>query len=82
MQTAKVDSKVEYSPIIIRPTPGDNDKQAVLKILSSSGKGNNNNKGVDNKASEIVRVLQKTEENVISYQNDNLPLVSFSTNEK
>jgi hypothetical protein len=87
IQTVKVDpSTIQTSPLLIRPTPGVNnaenitqngnsnglDKQSLLKSLSIKP-----SKSTD-RATEIANLFQKSEEQISSYQNENLPLVGFS----
>jgi hypothetical protein len=84
MQTAKVDaSNLQHSPIIVRPSSSltNNDiethKQSVLKNLSQSNGNPSTNK--QQKVSDIVQLIHRNEDNIISYQNEHLPLVSFSS---
>jgi hypothetical protein len=81
-------STIETSPILIRPTSvgggnGDNEnhnesvnRQNVVSLLSNPGSSSKTKK-LESRAVEIVQVIRQSEEKVISYQQENLPLASF-----
>lgn len=81
-------STIEASPILIRPTSvgganGDNEnhnesinRQNVVSLLSNPGNSSKTKK-LESRAVEIVQVIRQSEEKVISYQQENLPLASF-----
>jgi hypothetical protein len=87
IQTVKVDpSTIQTSPVLlIRPTAGVSntaqngnsnglDKQSLLKSLSNKPTCSKSK----DRATEIVNLFQKNEEQFSSYQNENLPVVGFS----